>query len=226
MSATGDSPLGGFEQRLLTQLKAEVASRPIVDPPAPSRASPRRRRIPALATAAIAGLTVAVLSVLPAAAPSLAQAFPILSERTHPLPARLAQALRAQWRTPAAPHFDLSRAFAFSTPAGTGYVVVDQRSRWLCILVPGYSANSGTGRCEQLRLARLGAPALSVRIVSRARQEVVSLLPRGATVTRATFVAGATSVTLHRGILAIAAQEPVTLTTTIDGDATTTTYRP
>jgi len=226
MSATADSPLGGFEQRLLTQLKAEVAARPIANPAAPRTTSPRRRRIPALATAAIAALTVAVLSALPAAAPSLAQAFPILSEHTHVLPARLVQALRAQWRTSAAPHFDLSHAYAFSTPAGTGYVVVDERSRWLCILVPGYSAASATGRCEQVRLARLGAPALSARIGGPARREVVALLPRGAAAERSTSGGHATKVTLHRGILVIASQQPVTLTTTTDGRSTVTTYRP
>jgi hypothetical protein len=235
MSATSDTPLGGFEQRLLTQLKAEVAARPAIAPPRARAARPPATRlgarkslwrVPTAALAAVAALVVATLSILPAAAPSLAQAFPILSERGRVLPARFVQALRSQWRTGASPHFDLKHARAFSTPAGTGYVVVDQRSRWLCILVPGLSASGASGRCEQVSLARVGEPRLSLRIGGRARQEIVALLPRGAGVTSPSPSGQISRLTLHRGVLAIASRNPVTLLTTIGGHTASTTYRP
>jgi hypothetical protein len=235
MSAMTDTPLGGFEQRLLTQLKAEVAARPIAASPvaAPSRSRTARARrasrsvwrLPTAATAAVAALTVAVLSALPAAAPSLAQAFPILSDSTHTLPVRFVQALRAQWRSGAAPRFDLNHAYAFSTVAGTGYVVVDRRSRWLCILVPGFSAGAN-GRCERVSLARLGDPRLSLRIGGRGRQEIVALLPRGARANRETSRGHISRLALRRGVLAITSRNPVTVMTTIGGHTTSTTYRP
>jgi hypothetical protein len=245
MSATTDTPLGGFEQRLLAQLRAEVAARP-VDPiqatPAASipvrpnpRSSRRRlstrrvpgRRLPAVATGAIVAIVVAVLSVLPAASPSLAQAFPILTEQTHVLPARLARALRSQWLASAAPRFDLRHAYAFTTPAGTGYVVVDQRTRWLCILVPGFSAGSASGRCERVALARLGDPALSLRIAASAhRQEIVTLLPRHASVKSTTSAGHARRLELHHGVLAIVSHGPVTVTTKVNGHSSSTAYTP
>jgi hypothetical protein len=232
MSATSDTPLGGFEQRLLTQLKAElaeprIAARPV---PAPRVRAARVRRSKwwpsTAATAAVAVLVVAVLSILPAATPSLAQAFPILGERGHGLPTRLVQALRSQWRAGAGPHFDLNHAYAFSTPAGTGYVVVDQRSRWLCILVPGFSPSIASGRCERIRLARLGEPRLSLQISGRGRQEIVALLPRDARAASSTSSGHVSRLTLHRGVLAIASRHPVTVLTTVDGHRSSTTYRP
>jgi hypothetical protein len=243
MSATTDMPLGGFEQRLLAQLKAEVATRPVesVQPtpalPIRARRTPRPattrrrlpgRRLPAVGSAAIAALVVAVLSVLPAAAPSLAQAFPILTERTHTLPARFARALRSQWlasTTP--PRFDLRHAYAFTTPAGMGYVVVDQRSRWLCILVPGLATHSASGRCERVTLARLGEPALSLRISGRAHSdEIVALLPQHASVTSATSAGHARRLQPHDGLLAIVSRVPVTVTVNVDGRSASSDYRP
>jgi hypothetical protein len=228
MSATTDTPLGGFEQRLLTQLKAEVAAHPSPPSSRARTARPARSpwRLPTAATAAVAALAVAVLSVLPAAAPSLAQAFPILGERSHALPARLVQALRAQWRGGASPRFDLNRAYAFSTPAGTGYVVVDRQSRWLCILVPGFSGSRAAGRCELVSLARLGEPRLSLRIGGSARQEIVALLPRGAGARSAAPGTAAGTLTLHRGVLAISSRKPVTVLTTIGGHTSSSTYQP
>jgi hypothetical protein len=245
MSATTDTPLGGFEQRLLAQLRAEVAARPpelIQTTPAPStpvRPSPRSsrgglstrrvpgRRLPAVASAAAAALVVAVLSVLPAASPSLAQAFPILTERTHVLPARLARALRSQWLASAEPRFDLRHAYAFTTPAGTGYVVVDQRARWLCILVPGLSAGSASGRCERVALARFGDPALSLRITGGAhRQEIVALLPRSASVSGTRSEGHSRQLELNHGVLAIVSRGPVTVTTKVNGRSSSTDYTP
>jgi len=246
MSATTEIPLGGFEQRLLAQLKAEVATRPVesVQPtpalpirarrtlrPAATRSSRRRlpgRRLPAVASAAIAALVVAVLSVLPAASPSLAQAFPILSERTHILPARFARVLRSQWLASTTPaRYDLRHAYAFTTPAGMGYVVVDQRARWLCIFVPGFSAGSANGRCERVALARLGDPVLTLRITGTAhREEIVALLPRHASASSSTSGGRARRLELHDGLLAIVSRGPVTVTTDVNGRSSSTDYTP
>jgi hypothetical protein len=224
MSTTSQTPLGGFEQRLLSELRAEVASRAGVVSPTPA---PRRRvswrRLPALVTTGIAAIAVALLSMLPAASPSLAQAFPILSEQTHTLPDRFVRLLQAQWHTRAAPRFDLDHAYAFSTPAGTGYVVVDQRSRWLCIFVPGLRGGAASGRCEQVTLARAGRPALTVRVGGHAGQEIVALLPRGA---RAATATRAVKLRFHSGVVTIASRRPVTLVTTVDGHHSATTYAP
>jgi hypothetical protein len=168
-----------------------------------------------------------VLSVLPAASLSLAQAFPILTEGTHVLPARLARALRSQWLASDAPRFDLKHAYAFTTPAGTGYVVVDQRARWLCILVPGFSAGSASGRCERVALARLGDPALSLRITGAAhREEIVALLPRRASASSATSAGRARRLELHHGLLAIVSRGPVTVTTIVNGRSSSSRYTP
>jgi hypothetical protein len=241
MSATTDTPMGGFEQRLLAQLRAEIAERPpeLIQttpvPSTPARPAPRSSRLrvptwrlPAVASAAIAALVVAVLSVLPAASPSLAQAFPIITERTHVLPVRMARALRSQWLASPAPRFDLRHAYAFTTPAGTGYVVVDRRARWLCILVPGFSAGSTSGRCERVALARLGDPALSLRISGSAhREEIVALLPRHASVSSTTTFAGhARRLELHDGLLAIVSRGPVSVTTNVNGRSSSTDYTP
>jgi hypothetical protein len=237
MNTATDTPLGGFEQRLLAQLKAEVATRPAVAREQPTRprrsrqartARASRRRLPAVGSVAIAALVVAVLSMLPAASPSLAQAFPILTERTHVLPARLARALHSQWLASATPpRFDLRHAYAFTTPVGTGYVVVDQRSKWLCILVPGFSARSASGRCERVTLARLGEPALSLRISGRAhREEIVALLPQHASVSSARSAGHARQLRLHSGLLAIVSRVPVTITTKVDGRSSSADYAP
>jgi hypothetical protein len=243
MSATvPNTPLGGFEERLLAELRAQVAlqaaacqqpaappdafRRPL-DPPAPRW----RLRVPRLTipvAAAITALITGLLTLLPAATPTLAQAFPILTGRTHELPARLVRVLRQQWTAGAGPRFDLRHAHAFRTPSGTGYVIVDRRSRWLCVLIPGFSGAGANGRCERVTLARLGRPPLELRINGSARrQEIVALLPRGVTASSRTASERARPLSVHSGVLAIATRGPVTVTTTAKGGQhTRVTYTP
>jgi hypothetical protein len=243
MSAVADNaPLGGFEQRLLTQLRAHVAEQPAVAAERPAltgqaeaistapAATPRCRRIPRLslpAAAALAALVTGVLTLLPAATPTLAQAFPILNGPARRLPARLTQALRAQWRTGTRPRFDLSRAYAFRTAAGTGYVLVDRGSRWMCILIPGFATDAAGGRCERVTVARLGQTPLEVRISAGAhRQEIVALLPRG-TAASALTASGAQQAHTRSGVLAVVSRGPVTVTTTAAGKRSSrVTYTP
>lgn len=236
MSALTDgAPLGGFEQRLLTQLRAHVGERAVAVEPlratstvAGSRRS--RRLIPRLsvpAAATLVALVTGLLTLLPAATPTLAQAFPILDVTAHPLPARFARALRARWRSGGEPSFDLRHAYAFRTAAGTGYVVIDRGSRWMCILVPGFSIGAAGGRCERVSLARRGQPPLILRIsADRRRQEVVALLPRGASAT-AVSAGHRLRVVPDRGVLAIVSAGPVTVTTAVSGGhASRVTYTP
>ena len=236
MSAFAEqTPLEGFEQRLLTQLRAQIAEQPTVEPaelvstvPAAMR---RRLRIPRLslpAAAALAALVTGVMTLLPAATPTLAQAFPILGGPTRQLPARLARVLRAQWHNGSAPRFDLRHAYAFATAAGTGYVVVDQGARWMCVLIPGFSADAGAGRCERVTVALLGQRPLQLRIGAGAhRQEIVGLLPRGAAASAGAPGARAQRVAVHSGVLALVSRGPVTVTTTVaGGHGSRITYRP
>lgn len=236
MSTTAEhSALGGFEERLLVQLKAHVASQPATVAQ-PSRTSQGRylrhlsrgTRVSLPAAAAIVALITGLLSLLPGTAPTLAQAFPILNERPHVLPARYARVLRAQWLTAAGPHFDLRHAHAFDTPAGTGYAIVDRRAKWLCILIPGFSPDTAGGRCERVTLARAGQPPLTLRISGGDhRQEVVALLTHGATASATTAAARGVSLKMHRGVVAILTHGPVTLTTIVGGHrSATVTYTP
>lgn len=250
MSAVPDgASLGGFEQRLLVQLRAHVTERRGVAeqlaapdqlvapeqqaaPGRPAVAGARRsRRAPRLSlpgAAALAALLTGLLTLLPAAGPTLAQAFPILNGPAQRLPVRLARVLRTGWRAGSAPWFDIDHAYPFGTAAGAGYVVVDQSSRWICILVPGFSPDHPRRRCEQVRFARLGRPPLQLRIAAgRHRQEIVALLPRGA----AAFVLplGGTTrrVTVRSGVLVSTSARPVTVTTTFAGrPASRVTYAP
>lgn len=226
-----DTPLGGFEQRLLAELRAQVAAQsgaaaPQTVPSAePSHTIPIRHRlhVPRLTaplTAAIAALTTGLLTLLPAATPALARVFPVLGGPTRVLPSRLARVLRAQWRSGTSPSFDVKHAYAFRTPAGTGYVIVDRRTRWLCILVPALSSkrDTGGGRCERVTLARLGQPPLTVRQSGAGRsQEIIALLPRGATASARTTAGQVRWVTLHAGVLAVVSHGRVTVTTTLTG---------
>lgn len=232
MSTIGHSPLGNFEERLLLQLKAEVAGRPA---PLDVARKPRRAghlraanlpsRIAMGLGGAVAAVVVAALSTLPAAQPALARAFPILTHQTVSLPDRYRRALQAQHRATPIVRIAHDRAYSFQTPSGTGYVVVDPRDRWLCILIPKIGSNSSGIRCEtahQLLQTRVGG----IRVVTKHgnRHEIVELVRQDAT---ATVTADGTRSTVDRnGILTITTNSSATITTTIAGKRSTTTYHP
>jgi hypothetical protein len=240
-----NTPLGGFEERLLTELRAHVAQQQltVVQPPATRPAALSRPvgatavgrrwqvpipRVTIPVAAVITALVTGVLTLLPAASPTLAQAYPILTGRPHELPARLVRVLRHQWMTGTGPRFDLRHAYAFRTPSGTGYVIVDQRAKWLCVLVPGFAGVGANGRCERVAVARLGRRPLELRINgSVRRQEIVALLPRGAAASARTASGPTQRLAVHRGVLAVLSRGPVTVTTTLTGgQRTRMTYRP
>jgi hypothetical protein len=235
MSTINRTPLDGFEDRLLTQLKAQVASRPRSAPqPSPTGVAisgrrTHRRRTGSLLTAVAAAMAavLVVLNVLPDSQLSLAQAFPILAGRSQPLSGLVKRILRSQRLTAGDSTFADERAYAFKTPVGTGYVVVNQGTNLLCIVVPDLGTDSGSVRCETaVRL--LARDSAGIGVVTKpqgGRDEViVELLRRGA----ATRVIGTQGVRRHvalrSGILTIVTRGPVTVATTIDGRQSSATY--
>lgn len=232
MSTVRHSPLGNFEERLLLQLKAEVAKRP--PPTNIAQKSQRVRRYRAVAVCsriavplggAIAALVVAMLSILPRAQPALARAFPILTHETVALPDRYRQALRAQHLVAAGRPIERDRAYSFQTPSGTGYVVVSLQDRWLCILIPGIDAGNTGVRCETAHQL-LHAIAGGIRVISRHgnRSEIVELTRKGVTATVTTD--GSRTTADRNGILAITTNSSVTIKTIIAGERSKITYRP
>jgi hypothetical protein len=234
MSTVNRTPLDGFEDRLLTRLKAQVASQPLAvtqsSRPAAAASGRRihRRRAGSLLTVVAAAMAavLVVLNVLPDSQPSLAQAFPILAGRSQPLSGLVKRILRSQRLTASDSAFADERAYAFNTPVGTGYVVVNQGTNLLCIVVPGLGTESGSVHCETaVRLLARDSAGIGVVTRQKGRDEViVELLRRGA----ATRVIGAQGVTRHvalrSGILTIVTRGPVTVASTIDGRRSSATY--
>jgi hypothetical protein len=247
MSTIDRTPLDGFEARLLTQLKAQVTSHPS-SAPHPSRAAQptpaaqpnrtatasgrltRRPRVGALltASAAIAAMLVTVLYVLSGSTPTLAQAFPILTGRTHGLPALVKRILRSQRLAASNLAADPKRAYSFRTPVGIGYVVVDRSAKWLCIVVPGFSTDRGSVRCETaIQLLARNSTGIELAASRDGREEVVIELPRTGAATTVTDGGGASRRAVERdGILTVVSHRPVTITTTINGRRSSTTYSP
>jgi len=234
MSAIDSPKLDGFEQRLLDQLKHHIdANRTDPRPQrAPAAARPRRRHhlthpLGASVAAATVAALVLLLSILPASQPTLAQAFPILTHRTRVLPLYLKRILEARGIRPNAVDVDVDHAYAFQTPTGTGYVVAERGTRWLCIVVPGFDLGSGSARCVTV-IRRQLADGLRVTLTDdrHAREEIVQLLPNGATASLDTADTSARRIALHTGVLAVLVNGPARITTTIAGQDTTVAYAP
>jgi hypothetical protein len=234
MSTINRTPLDGFEDRLLTQLKAQVASGPRSarqtsrTAAASSGRRTHRRRTGSLLTAVAAAMAavLVVLNVLPDSQLSLAQAFPILAGRSQPLSGLVKRILRSQRLTAGDSTFADERAYAFRTPVGTGYVVVNQGTNLLCIVVPDLGTDSGSVRCETaVRLLARDSAGIGVVAKPQGRDEViVELLRRGAT-TRVIGTQGVRRhVALRSGVLTIVTRGPVTVATTIDGRRSSATY--
>jgi hypothetical protein len=241
MSTINRTPLDGFEARLLTQLKAQVTSHPSPAPqpsaaPQPNRTPTvsgrltRRSRAGSLLTACAAGAAVliALLYVLSGSTPTLAQAFPILTGRTHGLPALVKRILRSQRLAASNLSADPKRAYSFHTPVGIGYVVVDRRARWLCIVVPGLSTDRGSVRCETaIELLARNSTGIELAANREGHEAVVVELPRAGVTTTVTGGGGGNPrVAARDGVLTVVTHRPVTITTTINGRRSSTTYSP
>jgi len=107
-------------------------------------------------------------------------------------------------------------------------VVVDQRTRWLCILVPGITGDTAGSRCASVSLVRTGRRQLAIRIAlpHRSGQQIIALLPNGATASIAGGASASHALTVTRGVLTVTTRGPATITTTVQGRRSSTTYVP
>ena len=229
MSTSATIPLGGFEERLLTQLKAQVASRPSPPvPPAPlvvPVVGGRGRGALALlgGLAAAAATVLLILSVLLGSQPALVQAFPLLGGRSHGLSALVKRLLRTQRIASSNSWLADGRAYAFRTRAGAGYVVVDEPSDVVCIVVPVIG-----GRCETASqvLAEGSAGIVFVAEPQPHEEAVVDLVRAGANATVMKESGADLLVTRRDAILSVVSRRPVTITTTFRGRTSSSTYDP
>jgi len=177
------------------------------------------------AVTVLLAIVVAVLSATPEVQPALARVFPILTHHPQQLPAYMQQILRSQRLVSGSPPLDRERAYAFQTPAGTGYVVVDQQSKWLCILVPDLGTSGAGIRCATgSRLLSRHSHGLQLTASHQDRQEIVALLPAGASATVITTQRTTRPIALRDGVLTILSRRPITITTLVHGRRSITRY--
>jgi hypothetical protein len=231
MSTANQQPLGNFEQRLLTELTAHLKA-----PPAPALGRTARIRPGisfwrpgggALTTVAAvaAAVVVVVFSGRHGVQPALARAFPIVTQPPQQLPAYMQRALQTQELVSRGYPFDHDRAYAFQTPTGIGYVVVDRSNKWLCILISDLDASRASIRCETSgRLLARNSIGLQLSTRDHGEHQLVWLLPSGSTATTVSADGALRPVVLENGLLAIVTQHPVTIMTTVHGRQTTTVY--
>jgi hypothetical protein len=233
MNPTDSRALGGFEERLLERLRTHVDGRLALSYRQEQRpqARTRSRRRPGhrtllSAVAAVGAVLLAGVSLVPVSQPTIAQAFPILTHRPRILPALLAGILRADGVTPRNARLDLNHAYSFRTPTGTGYVVLDRGTKWLCIVVPGFLPGRGGARCGSISDEDRASGLLGALVVYQrpAREEIVQVLPKGSTATIITGSGPTRQVALRTGVLAVVTHGAATVSTTVDGRRTTTTY--
>jgi hypothetical protein len=229
MSTVDQYPTGNFEQRLLTELTAHLRAQSAPAAPAPIRRQISFRRPGAGALTAVAAVAAAVVIVVfsarPDVQPALARAFPILTQRPQQLPADMRQFVQTQKLAARGYPFDHVRAYAFRTPTGTGYVVVDQRNKWLCVLIPDLDTSLASVRCEtSYRLLSRSSSGLQLRTGDHREHELVWLLSNGSTATAVTADGAIRRMVLENGVLAIATKHPVTITTMICGRQTKIVY--
>jgi hypothetical protein len=232
MSTLDRAPLDGFEERLLAQLKTQIATQPVAAP-CPQKRTVRRGRLTRPAwtgsmmttIAAAVALVVAVLNMMPGVEQTaLARAFPILRQQPQRLPERLQRMLRAERLVSGAEPADHELAYRFKAPTGTGYVIVDRQQKWVCLLVPGIVTTNTNAPCAttnwMLTETRRG---LRVSGNHHGREDIVALLPKGSTATL-TSTSSDHPIALHNGILTVVTSRPIAITTTVHGHETTTIY--
>jgi hypothetical protein len=237
MKATQDSSLDGFEQRLLGELRRFVELRAAAQAPSHDRLTTRRplagrlamtpgRWMTAGATAVVIGCIMALIGFSSGSAPSLAQAFPILAKPAISTPETLQRFLNSSGtQLSDAPRY--ARARAFTTPWGTGYVLLDQHANLICLAAPGIDHSWGAG-CGTASRAKRNGVGGGIYLAYNACQcaEYVSLLPRGATATAQEQGAKTRRLPLPDGVLTLVMHHPTYITTHIDARASTTLFTP
>lgn len=231
-----NKPLGGFERRLLGQLRELVEVRAAASTPSQERLSaasrrplshvlqrlgltPRRALVP-VAVAAIASAFILIGFSGGSSSPSLAKAFPVFAQPPTNVSGFLSGVLRDQGG--AAAQVDASQARAISTPLGTGYVATSAQADLICIVTPGFSGDWG-GACGKVSLAeRYGVGASEVFGNSGHSVGWAELLPAGATATARDASGNNIPLSVTNGVLAIVVHQLTFITTNIAGHASTT----
>lgn len=211
-----------FLDDLERRLAVMANEHPELEPsPAPTKQPIRRgRRRPAL----LGGLT-AVIAACAAAftmtGTSLAE-LPILSTETQD-----ASGLESRAGAAAKADVDFKQAHVFQTPGGPGYVVVNDTTQTLCVIVPDVNAPGDYGvTCDQ-PISKIERRGLKTELVGDRGQDpdatalVVYLLPEGAEDVRLTARPPGTTFKLESGIAVIETVDETALRWTVDGVTTT-----
>lgn len=239
MNPTPEDSLGGFERRLLGELRAVVEQRAtrelgVRSTRRPATAWPgltlRRSLIGAAGIACIAG--VVSLVSLSGSSPGLAQAFPIFARpATLISPGALASILSDSGASLRNARLDVRHARAFSTPLGTGYVVSDTHANVICVAAPGFTAPGARSRswgaaCGNARLAKRDGAGGLLTYGSVGQTSYVAILPNGATATVRRFGGAPRPLPVPDGVLAIVVHGPSVIATRIAGHTISTVLRP
>jgi hypothetical protein len=223
MNSRNEPRLGGFEARLLSelrdfvQLRAESSPGPLVPAGGHTGTKPRqglRARLPPLlgmqprrslaaAVAVIAGCVAVLIGASSGASPSaaLAKEFPVFKQPAIAGRKLLASILREQGALPRNVRVDLRSARAIHTPYGTGYVMTDRGANLMCVAVPGghgWGADCGSVHAS----LTYGAGGLQTYPTAHSA-ELVYVLPAGATATARAAGGKTRALALPNGVLAI-----------------------
>lgn len=247
MNSRNDPQLGGFEQRLLGELRDFVALRAgsssealvterrdrhhVDAKPRPGfiAAFPRalrtgpRRSLAGTGVAAIAACAALLIGLSSGSSPNLALAreFPVFRQPAIAGKQLLASILHQPGALPRNLQVDLRSARAIHTPYGTGYVMTDRGANLMCVAVPAGDGSWGAD-CGSVRASlKYGAGGLQT-YASAHSAELVYVLPAGA-VAAATEPDGTTrSLALPDGVLAIAVHHRTVIKIHVGTHTTTT----
>lgn len=246
MNSRNDPRLGGFEQRLLSelrdfvQLRADSSTEPLVTEGRHRRhvdAKPRqgliavfpralstapRRSLAAAGVVVIAGCVAVLIGLSSGSSPSvaLAKEFPVFRQPAIAGKQLLASILRQQGALPRNVQVDLRSARAIHTPYGTGYVMTDHGANLMCVAVPGgdgWGADCGSVKAS----LKYGAGGLQTYATAHSA-ELVYVLPAGATATAREPDGKTRPLALPNGVLAIVVHHLTFITIHIAGHANTT----
>jgi hypothetical protein len=184
--------------------------------------SPRRSLAALAGTAAAASVAALVLTA--SATPSIAQAFPILSEGATDISGTGMIASLHAWLPQAVAAAAATQAHAFSVPDGTGYVLASPDGSTLCIIAtPAEGVDAGgvtsSGRCAPTAYAEQSGLAMGFGFGS-GELDYAALVPTGGSV-EITESGTTTAVPLSDGIASGRVDGPATLTLQLGNETQT-----
>lgn len=197
-----------LEQRLAVMAEQH----PELQPSAPQR---RSRRRPAI-LGAIAALLAAIAAAFAMTGTSLAD-LPILDT-----PTRDASELKDQVPGPARAGVDFTKAHAFETPGGPGYVLVNKERQVLCLVVPDAESPGDYGSaCSPI--AKVERKGMLTEMVGdlgtdpKATSLATFILPEGAEDVRLRTGKRTSEPRIQDGVVVLDIKEESTLQWTVDG---------